>query len=256
MTCVTTRTTLLDVPASPSNLHSNRRESPPERNVTPNDLRLRALAQASIPTEWGEFSLHVFRWDDPEAHPELSHEHVALVRGDVAGANCVPVRIHSECLTSEVFGSLRCDCREQLRAAQAHIAQAELGVVLYLRQEGRGIGLSNKIRAYALQDQGFDTVEANLALHLPVDARQYDVAGAMLRHLGVKSIRLLTNNPDKLTGIRAAGIEVAERIPTLVPPNPHSALYLEVKKERMRHEIPSESLIGISGAPRPQLPKD
>jgi GTP cyclohydrolase II len=113
---------------------------------------------------------------------------------------------------------------------------------LYLRQEGRGIGLTNKIKAYALQDQGFDTVEANIKLHLPVDARQYDVAGAILRHLGVRSIRLLTNNPDKMTGIRDAGIQVDERIPTLVPANPHSASYLEVKKARMRHEIPSDAL--------------
>ncbi len=208
----------------------------------PKDFRLREMATATLPTEWGDFSLHVFRWDDPNAHPELSQEHVALVRGDVAGHNAVPVRIHSECLTSEVFGSLRCDCREQLRAAQAHIAEAGQGVLLYLRQEGRGIGLTNKIRAYALQDQGLDTVDANLELHLPVDARQYDAAAAMLRHLGVSSIRLMTNNPDKLQGMLEAGIEVAERVPTLIPPNVHSAHYLEVKKQRLRHDIPSDAL--------------
>lgn len=205
------------------------------------------MARATLPTEWGDFALHVFRWDDPNAHPELSQEHVALVKGDVAGNPDVPVRIHSECLTSEVFGSLRCDCREQLHAAQAHIAQAGMGVLLYLRQEGRGIGLTNKIRAYALQDQGLDTVDANLQLHLPVDARQYDAAAAMLRHLGVSSIRLMTNNPDKLEGMLRAGITVTERMPSLIPPNLHSAHYLEVKKQRLRHDIPSEALL-VTGA--------
>ncbi len=215
--------------------------------------QLRQLAQATLPTEWGDFSLCVFRYNDPRAHPELSQEHVALVRGEVRGKRGVPVRIHSECLTGEVFGSLRCDCRQQLQTAQAYIADEGLGVVLYLRQEGRGIGLTNKIRAYALQDQGLDTVEANLKLHLPVDARQYDVAGKMLEHLGVQSIRLLTNNPDKLTGIEAAGIEVEERIPTIVAPNPYSAQYLEAKKELMRHDIPSDALatLGAGIVPKP-----
>lgn len=210
--------------------------------MDPSQPQLVELAKATLPTEWGDFVLHVFRWDDPNAHAALSQEHVALVRGDVSGKRGVPVRIHSECLTSEVFGSLRCDCRDQLRSAQEYIARAGLGAVLYLRQEGRGIGLTNKIKAYALQDQGFDTVEANLALHLPVDARQYDVAGAMLEHLGVRSIRLLTNNPAKLDGIQKYGVAVEERIPTIVPPNRYSAGYLEVKKLRMQHEIPSDAL--------------
>jgi GTP cyclohydrolase II len=207
----------------------------------PSDQRLRELADATLPTRWGDFSLHVFRWDDPNAHPELSQQHVALVMGEVTGRRGVPVRIHSECLTGEVFGSLRCDCREQLLSAQSYIAAAGIGVLLYLRQEGRGIGLTNKIKAYALQDKGADTVDANLQLHLPVDARQYDVAGAMLRQLGVMSIRLLTNNPDKLAGIRAAGIEVEERVPNWVPANRHSASYLEVKRDRLNHEIPSDA---------------
>ncbi len=219
----------------------------------PQTVHLRELAQATLPTEWGDFSLRVFRYADPNAHPELSQEHVALVRGEVQHKRAVPVRIHSECLTGEVFGSLRCDCRDQLRAAQAYIAKQGLGVVLYLRQEGRGIGLTNKIKAYALQDQGLDTVEANLKLHLPVDARQYDVAAEMLKHLGVQSVHLLTNNPDKVKGLEDAGIEVERRIPTVVPPNPYSAQYLEVKKERMRHDIPSDALAtlatGIVGEP-------
>lgn len=209
-------------------------------------LELLELAKATLPTEWGDFELLVFRWEDPDAHAELSQEHIALVRGDVRGKLGVPVRIHSECLTSEVFGSLRCDCRDQLRAAQAYIAEAGHGAILYLRQEGRGIGLTNKIKAYALQDQGFDTVEANLALHLPVDARQYDVAGAMLEHLGIESIRLLTNNPAKLDGIQKYGVRVEERIPTLVAPNRYSASYLEVKKLRMQHEIPSDALASVA----------
>lgn len=203
--------------------------------------RLSELAQSTLPTQFGTFSLRVFRWQDPTAHPELSQEHVALVMGDVRGQRGVPVRIHSECLTSEVFGSLRCDCRDQLLSAQELISREGLGVLLYLRQEGRGIGLTNKIRAYALQDQGVDTIEANLQLHLPVDARQYDAAAAMLQHLGVASIRLLTNNPDKLAEIRAFGIEVDARIPSWVPANPHSSNYLEVKKQRLNHEIPSDA---------------
>lgn len=207
----------------------------------PSNPRLRELADATLPTRWGDFSLHVFRWDDPSAHPELSQQHVALVMGDVALQSGVPVRIHSECLTGEVFGSLRCDCRDQLLAAQSYIAEVGTGVLLYLRQEGRGIGLTNKIKAYALQDKGADTVDANLQLHLPVDARQYDVAGAMLKQLGVRSIRLLTNNPDKLAGIRAAGIDVLERVPNWVPANRHSAGYLEVKRDRLNHEIPSDA---------------
>src|SRR5690606_25288708 len=176
-------------------------------------------------------------------HPELSREPLALVRGDVNGKSRVPVRIHSECLTSEVFGSLKCDCRQQLLAAQEWIAKNQCGIVLYLRQEGRGIGISNKIRAYALQDAGADTIEANLKLHLPVDARQYDVAAAMLKELGVKSVRLLTNNPVKLKSLTDLGISVEERIPTLVRANRHSLDYLRVKKVRMLHEIPSESLL-------------
>lgn len=206
------------------------------------DPRLTYLAQSNLPTPVGEFVLMVFRWDDNTVHPELSREHLALVRGNVAGRDDVPVRIHSECLTSEVFGSLKCDCREQLVAAQETIAESDLGVLLYLRQEGRGIGLANKIRAYALQDAGADTIEANLMLHLPVDARQYDVAAAILKYLRVASVRLLTNNPEKVNSLRALGISVTHRIPSLVPANPHSADYLRVKKDQLAHEIPSEML--------------
>jgi GTP cyclohydrolase II len=202
-------------------------------------IPLEALAEAPIPTRYGVFQMHVFRWEDPALQRDLglSNEHLALVMGDIRGQRCVPVRVHSECLTSEVFGSLKCDCKEQLERAQAEIARRGIGVLLYLRQEGRGIGLANKIRAYALQALGADTIEANELLHLPVDARQYDVAAAMLRELGIDSIELMTNNPAKVEQLQKLGIDVENRIPVLVAANPFSASYLEVKRRRMRHEL-------------------
>jgi len=209
------------------------------------DPRLEHKARAPIPTRYGTFELNVFDWDDAEAHPALSREHCALVMGEVKGQRGIPVRIHSECLTSEVFGSLKCDCREQLERAQAEIARRGVGVLLYLRQEGRGIGLANKIRAYALQAEGADTIEANELLHLPVDARTYDVAAAMLRNLGVESVELLTNNPLKLDALRRLGIHVERRVPVLVPANPFSASYLEVKRRRMQHDLPSSPAVVV-----------
>jgi GTP cyclohydrolase II len=200
--------------------------------------RLEQLAQAPLPTRHGMFQLRVFRWDDPSAHPALSREHCALIMGDVRGRRGVPVRVHSECLTGEVFHSLKCDCREQFDHAQAAIAKNGVGIILYLRQEGRGIGLANKVRAYALQAMGADTVEANELLHLPVDARSYDGAAAMLRELGVESIELMTNNPIKVDELRKLGVTVDKRLPVLVPANPFSASYLEVKRRRMQHELP------------------
>lgn len=203
--------------------------------------RLLHQANAPLPTRYGVFDMHVFRWESPEIEATLglSNEPIALVMGDVEGRTHVPVRVHSECMTSEVFGSLKCDCRDQLERAQAEIARRGYGIVLYLRQEGRGIGLANKIKAYALQAMGADTIEANEMLHLPVDARQYDVAQAMLEHLGVSSIELLTNNPDKIEQLRNLGVSVEKRIPVLVAANPFSAGYLDVKRRRMAHEIPA-----------------
>ena len=200
--------------------------------------RLEHLAQAALPTQWGTFETHVFRWDSEEPTLGLSNEHVALVMGDVQGKSGVPVRVHSECMTSEVFGSMKCDCKQQLEWAQAELAARGCGVIVYLRQEGRGIGLANKIRAYALQEAGADTVEANELLHLPVDARQYDVAAEMLKALGVQSIELMTNNPAKEEQLVCLGVKVERRVPAVVAANPISAQYLEVKRKRMRHDLP------------------
>lgn len=197
------------------------------------DHRLIVEAQSPLPTRHGTFMVTVFRYtDDP------SKEHVAVVSGAVDGAEEVPVRLHSECLTSEVLGSLKCDCNEQLEHALRFIAEEGCGVVLYLRQEGRGIGLANKIRAYALQARGVDTVDANRALGLPDDTRRYASAAAMLRHLGVRSVRLMTNNPEKVDALRALGVDVREQIPVLIAPNPHSQRYLAVKRQRMNHALP------------------
>ncbi len=193
---------------------------------------LHVEAESVLPTRRGDFRCVVFRYaDDP------SKEHVALVLGNVQGED-VLCRVHSECLTGEVLGSLKCDCAAQLDRALLRIAMARRGVLLYLRQEGRGIGLANKIRAYALQEHGLDTVDANRALHLPDDARRYDAAAAMLTDLGVKSVRLLTNNPDKVHGLRELGIEVRRRVPHVVPAGAHSSAYLETKRTRMRHVLP------------------
>ena len=200
---------------------------------------LEELARAPIPTRYGRFELHVYRWDDPNAHPALSKEHCALVMGDLRGRQHVPVRVHSECLTSEVFGSLKCDCREQLERAEDEIAKRGFGAVLYLRQEGRGIGLANKVRAYALQAEGADTVQANQQLHLPVDARTYDVAAAMLRQLGVESVEIMTNNPAKVEALQKLGVRIERRVPVLVPATQFSASYLEAKRRLMQHELPS-----------------
>jgi GTP cyclohydrolase II len=162
-------------------------------------------------------------------------EHAAIVKGDVRGAEGVPLRVHSECFTGDVMGSLKCDCRDQLEAALDFIEGQPNGVVLYLRQEGRGIGLANKIRAYALQDAGLDTVEANHALGFEDDERRYDVAAEMIAELGIRSIRLITNNPRKVDGLRDVGVDVVDRIPLQMPPNPYNATYLETKKRKSGH---------------------
>ncbi|MFN5631049.1 MAG: GTP cyclohydrolase II, partial [Sphingomonadales bacterium] len=163
-------------------------------------------------------------------------DHVALVVGNRDGSPPV-VRLHSECLTGDVLGSLKCDCGPQLHEALHQIADAQWGVLLYLRQEGRGIGLVNKLRAYALQDQGFDTVDANIRLGFAIDARDFSVAAQMLRLLAIENVRLLTNNPEKVAGLEAEGIAVVERLPLKIAANPHNAHYLATKRDRTGHSL-------------------
>ena len=193
---------------------------------------LERYSESDLPTTRGLFRIVVFR-DSRDGK-----EHVAMVRGDVKGKEGVPVRLHSECLTSEIFGSLRCDCRAQLDRAMDFVAQQNCGVVLYLRQEGRGIGLGNKIKAYALQqEQGLDTVDANLKLGFADDLRRYDVAGEMLRSLGVTSVDVITNNPQKIAGLVDEGVPVRRRIPSRTEPNPLNLNYLQTKRDRSGHLI-------------------
>ncbi len=189
---------------------------------------VRRVASATLPTTYGEYTLHVYNDADGQ-------EHVALTVGEVADGRPVLTRLHSECLTGDVFASQRCDCGEQLEWTLAHLQEAGRGALLYLRQEGRGIGLANKIRAYALQEQGLDTVDANLALGLPADRRDYRLAAEMLRDLGIRSVTLLTNNPQKIRGLERHGILVLERLPVPVTPNCHNQFYLETKRRRMGH---------------------
>jgi GTP cyclohydrolase II len=191
---------------------------------------LSLYSEAPLPTERATFRAAVFRDEDSGL------EHVALILGEVAGEE-VPARVHSECLTSEVFGSLKCDCRAQLDRALDYIADQGRGVLVYLRQEGRGIGLGNKIRAYALQARGLDTYEANRRLGFPDDLRRYDDAAEILAALGVESVALITNNPLKLSGLAEAGVKVARRIPLPSPENPHNAGYLAIKREKTGHSI-------------------
>ena len=181
------------------------------------------LETVRMPTDYGEFSLHLFRSRIDDQH------HLALVKGEVSGKKPVLVRVHSECLTGDVFGSRRCDCGPQLHAAMERIDKEGSGVILYMRQEGRGIGLPAKLHAYRLQEQGLDTVEANLKLGFPMDLRDYGVGAQMLCDLGVNKIRLLTNNPKKVVGLQGHGLEIVEQLPIRVSPNPHNAKYLKTK---------------------------
>ena len=193
-------------------------------------MPIKFVATSKLPTAFGEFKITVFQ------DPQTGEEHVALSKGlDTPPTGPVLVRIHSECLTGDAFASLKCDCGPQLQATQKLINEAGQGVILYLRQEGRGIGLTNKIRAYALQDQGHDTVDANLMLNLPADARRYDMCNIMLDHLEIKEVQLITNNPLKIKALTDLGIKVVDRVPLTVGLNPHNEEYLKTKHERMSH---------------------
>jgi len=187
------------------------------------------IAEAKLPTKYGEFTAIAYKSDiDPD-------EHLALVMGDISTEEPVLVRVHSECVTGDVFGSLRCDCGEQIALAMQSIARESRGVFLYMRQEGRGIGFHNKIRAYALQDKGLDTVEANLSLGFAPDLRDYGVGAQILAELGLHGIRLLTNNPKKVVGLEGYGLKVVETVPIITPPNPYNRDYLEVKRKKLGH---------------------
>lgn len=192
---------------------------------------VRIVAMAELPTRFGDFHIIAFE------NNRDGKEHVAVTRGDVIGASNVPVRLHSECLTGDALGSLRCDCRDQLESALKAIGQMDKGLVLYLRQEGRGIGLTNKIRAYSLQDQGLDTVEANLALGFRDDERDYAVAAHMLMSLKIDLVQLMTNNPKKIDQLQQYGIKVNGRIPHIMKPNEHNRFYLETKAAKSGHLI-------------------
>jgi GTP cyclohydrolase II len=192
---------------------------------------VRVEAVADLPSRFGRFRIVAF-WNNRDGK-----EHIALVHGDVMGGEDVPTRLHSECLTGDALGSLRCDCRDQLEVALRRLSSFSRGILLYMRQEGRGIGLINKIRAYSLQDQGMDTVEANLALGFRDDERDYAVAAHMLASLNVASIRLMTNNPNKMRELERLGIRISGRIPHVMPPNDHNRFYLMTKATRSGHHI-------------------
>src|SRR5256712_5116938 len=184
-----------------------------------------------MPTDYGDFDLHLYS-ATIDGQP-----HLALVKGEVAGKPNVLVRVHSEGLTGDVFGSRRCDCGPQLQQAMRQVAEAGQGVVVYMRQEGRGIGLAPKIQAYKLQERGYDTVEANKKLGYPMDLREYGLGAQILVDLGVKTIRLLTNNPKKVVGLEGYGLEIDEQLPIKIKPNPHNAKYLKTKREKLGHLV-------------------
>jgi 3,4-dihydroxy 2-butanone 4-phosphate synthase/GTP cyclohydrolase II len=189
------------------------------------------VAEAKLPTKYGEFTAIAYRSDiDPD-------EHLALVIGDLDTEEPILVRVHSECLTGDVFGSLRCDCGDQIGLAMESIAKEGRGVFLYMRQEGRGIGFHNKIKAYALQDKGLDTVEANLSLGFPSDLRDYGIGAQILADLGLHDIKLLTNNPKKVIGLEGYGLKVVEKVPIIITPNPYNRNYLVTKQKKMGHRL-------------------
>lgn len=192
-------------------------------------MNVKFVASASLPTKWGEFTIHGFEDE------ETGKEHVALALGEIDGDSPLLCRVHSECLTGDCLFSLRCDCGSQLECAMEAIGKEGRGLLLYLRQEGRGIGLLNKIKAYALQDTGVDTVDANVQLGFEPDSREYQICKPMLDHFSVKSVRLMTNNPRKVDALNDMGIDVAEIVPIHTGSNPHNEGYLSVKVDKLGH---------------------
>ncbi|MCI4330779.1 MAG: GTP cyclohydrolase II [Thermoplasmata archaeon] len=221
-----------------------------EDHVCPDapDTCVRIVAIAELPTRFGDYQVVAF-WSNSD-----KKEHAAFIHGNILEGEDVPVRLHSECLTGDAIGSLRCDCRDQLIESLERIGKMDSGIVLYLRQEGRGIGFANKIRAYQLQDSGYDTVQANELLGFRPDERDYGIAAHMLGSLHVNSIRILTNNPDKIRDLQEHGVKINGRIPVIVPPNAHDRPYLETKRRRMGHLLDLEQgddLVGYPDRPSP-----
>ena len=202
---------------------------------------VKIVAIADLPTRFGRFQVLAF-WNNRDGK-----EHIAIMHGNVIGRRDVPTRVHSECLTGDALGSLRCDCRDQLEVSLRAIARLPFGLVLYLRQEGRGIGLVNKMRAYALQDRGLDTVEANIALGFRDDEREYSIAAHMLKSIGVESVLLMTNNPRKVEDLSRFGIHISGRLPHVIPPNEFNRFYLETKRDKSGHIL--------DGLGKPHLPE-
>jgi len=195
------------------------------------DSLIEEIVRVDMPTKWGHFKLVAFN------EKNTTNEHLALIKGDWEKDEPVLVRVHSSCFTGDILGSMRCDCGEQLHAAMQHVEREGKGVILYMNQEGRGIGLVNKLKAYKLQENGFDTVEANLHLGFPMDKRDYGIGAQILRYLGVTKLRLLSNNPRKRAGLLGYGLEVIETVPIEVQPNPHNEKYLTTKRDKLGHEI-------------------